>query len=429
MADEILMVEPFYGGSHRQLIDLLHSHFTESVKVTMTAKKWHWRARTSALHLSQEIPYSSNYRVLFASSVLNLAELVALRPDLSGLRKILYFHENQLVYPVQKKMQRDFQYPYNQILSCLVADKVVFNSQFNMDSFLSSINKTLKTIPDYRPKGLPEKIRPKCQVLYFPLDLPPREKFIHTHQNKPTFTSIDESRKEEEENSSCNPDVKTRTCLGDKFEDCGSKDVKCDMPVHSIEDGNPSDERSCPPDAKRRKTGPLHIVWAHRWEHDKDPETFFNALFQLQEAGLNFRVSVMGEQFTDNPEIFSVAKERLASHIVAWGYQEKKEDFYRILSEADVAVSTALHEFYGVSMLEAVYFGCYPLCPNRLVYPEIFPKTYLFNTPAQLLKKLKRMCTVPDETRRHSIQVPMDRYLWQNCAEDFYALFKVNQRQ
>lgn len=56
-------------------------------------------------------------RVLFCSSVLNLCELVALRPDLAPLKKVLYFHENQLAYPVQKDQERDFQYGYNQILS------------------------------------------------------------------------------------------------------------------------------------------------------------------------------------------------------------------------------------------------------------------------------------------------------------------------
>jgi len=49
--------------------------------------------------------------------VLNLAELAALRPDLGKLKKVLYFHENQLAYPVQKCQERDFQYGYNQILS------------------------------------------------------------------------------------------------------------------------------------------------------------------------------------------------------------------------------------------------------------------------------------------------------------------------
>jgi hypothetical protein len=49
--------------------------------------------------------------------VLNLSELVALRPDLATLKKVLYFHENQLVYPVRKSQDRDFQYGYNQVLS------------------------------------------------------------------------------------------------------------------------------------------------------------------------------------------------------------------------------------------------------------------------------------------------------------------------
>lgn len=46
-----------------------------------------------------------------------MCELVALRPDLACLKKVLYFHENQLVYPVRKDQERDFQYGYNQVLS------------------------------------------------------------------------------------------------------------------------------------------------------------------------------------------------------------------------------------------------------------------------------------------------------------------------
>lgn len=67
----IVLLEAFYGGSHRQLLDYLEmilieqqqqqrrNHGNDDLvtvqKICMSDKKWHWRMRTSALHFSQEI--------------------------------------------------------------------------------------------------------------------------------------------------------------------------------------------------------------------------------------------------------------------------------------------------------------------------------------------------------------------------------------
>lgn len=58
----------------------------------------------------------------------------------------------------------------------LSADKILFNSKFNQESFLSSIKSFFKVQPDFRPKDLREQIELKCKVLYFPMDFQKIEK-------------------------------------------------------------------------------------------------------------------------------------------------------------------------------------------------------------------------------------------------------------
>ncbi|MGE4286398.1 MAG: DUF3524 domain-containing protein, partial [Phycisphaerae bacterium] len=115
------------------------------------------------------------------------------------------------------------------------------------------------------------------------------------------------------------------------------------------------------------------ICWAARWEHDKNPEDFFRAVGMLLNKGLKFKISVLGQGFANSPPVFAVAKERYAGIIERWGFQPSREAYLEALEESDIFVSTAIHEFFGISALEAAACGCAVLLPNRLAYPETFP--------------------------------------------------------
>ncbi|MCL4206543.1 MAG: glycosyltransferase [Pirellulaceae bacterium] len=143
--------------------------------------------------------------------------------------------------------------------------------------------------------------------------------------------------------------------------------------------------------AARPAGGPLRIVWVSRWEHDKAPETFFHGLFQLADRGCDFRVSVLGERFDRMPEIFGQARRSLSDRIDHWGFLPNRADYQAALAQADVVVSTARHEFFGIGVLEAVAAGCFPLVPRRLAYPEVLGDHAEFfhdDTPAGLVDRL-----------------------------------------
>ncbi|TKJ32517.1 MAG: glycosyl transferase family 1 [Planctomycetes bacterium B3_Pla] len=299
----ILALEPYYDGSHKAFIDGLSKVSRHDwMLLTLPAHKWKWRMRHSAITFAAQTAelekVNSSWDLLFCSDMLNLAEFAALAPvGIARLPKVIYFHENQLTYPVRVENERDYQFAMTNLTSALAADAVWFNSQFHIDSFLDALAKFLKSMPDHQPLETVGKIQAKSSVY------PPGIGDFSTRQ--------------------------------------------------------------------ARKPGTMRILWAARWEHDKNPEDFFEAIGILRARNVPFRISVIGQSFRDRPAVFEKARHDFQDHIDLWGYQRSREDYEHALCEADVVVSTANHEFFGIGVLEAVAAGAYPFVPNRLSYPEI----------------------------------------------------------
>ena len=118
------------------------------------------------------------------------------------------------------------------------------------------------------------------------------------------------------------------------------------------------------------------ILWNHRWEFDKNPEEFYKALFVLAERGLEFQVAVLGECFSQQPRAFTVAKDILGNRIVQFGFAENWQDYAAWLWHADILPVTSHQDFFGASIVEAIYCGCLPLLPKRLAYPDLIPQKF-----------------------------------------------------
>ena len=176
-------------------------------------------------------------------------------------------------------------------------------------------------------------------------------------------------------------------------------------------------------------SSPPLILWNQRWEYDKNPEAFFKALYQLDARGVDFWVAICGENFSRQPQVFDEAAERLKSKVVHFGFAER-EKYTSLLHEADIVVSTAVHEFFGISIVEAVAHGAYPILPNRLSYPELFPKRFrakvLYESEEALIELLENALIRIEETRQvgREMMISAEIYHWPNVAPRYDTLLE-----
>jgi len=148
------------------------------------------------------------------------------------------------------------------------------------------------------------------------------------------------------------------------------------QPNHLVTTIYPKSEVQYPPveltNLDRNPSSDLPLIcWAARWEFDKNPQLFFDAIRILQGQGRGFRISVIGESFDHSPPVFAQARKEFTDIIHRWGFQPSRNDYWKSLSESDFFVSTAIHEFFGITAVEAIGCGCFPVLPQSLAYPEV----------------------------------------------------------
>ena len=352
----ILVLEPYDGGSHARFLDGLATHLPAMRfhRLGLPARGWKWRMRWAALDLARrsEELFAAGIRfdAVLASTFLNLAEFRALAPaEIAALPAVVYFHENQLTYPNQINDPRDLHFGITNVISGLAARRLVFNTQYNRDSFLDAIPDLIRKAPDMDLSGIRDTLLNRSRVMPVPIDMPST----------------------------------TAAPLRDE---------------------------------------PPTVLWNHRWEHDKNPDEFFETLFSMADDGLSFRVAVAGQEFRHRPPIFDVARERLRDRIVQWGRMESRDDYLQLLGQSAICVSTALHEFQGLSVLEAAAAGCKLVLPDRLSYPELFPDLPRYRNQPELRTMLEE-CLREPSTGEASLVARAAEFSWDRWAGAYESFF------
>jgi|TARA_B110000014_G_scaffold257477_1_gene242119 glycosyltransferase involved in cell wall biosynthesis len=145
-------------------------------------------------------------------------------------------------------------------------------------------------------------------------------------------------------------------------------------------------------------TGPIKIMWNHRWSYDKGPGEFAHAVSVLAGEGHDFSVYALGEVERSGQQAYERLLNQLSDRVVLRGYQQ--EDAYlHALCRSDLVVSSAQHDFFGLAVAEAIAAGARPLLPERLAYPEIVPETLqpTLLYKVGLLEALRSVLTTPRE--------------------------------
>jgi glycosyltransferase involved in cell wall biosynthesis len=360
----LLIIEPFFVGSHALWADGYAAHSRHDIQILkLSGNHWKWRMHGGAVTLSRRfLDGPTDPDLIIATDMLDLTTFLSItRRRTARIPTVVYYHENQLTYPWSPKdrdlkRDRDRHYGFINFASALAADCVFFNSDYHRTSFLDALPRFLAQFPDHQELGQVDEITAKSRVLPLGLDL----------------RWFDEMRS-------------------------GWQDA------HRGES----------------KKKPL-ILWNHRWEYDKNPEEFFDALTGLADRGRSFDVVLLGEVFDVRPDAFLKGAADLAGRIIHSGYVEARTDYAKWLWRADILPVTSHHDFFGGSVIEAVYCGCFPLLPRRLAYPELIPDELhplcFYDGVEELVQKLDASMVKLDDLPVGPFREAASRYDWRVMA-------------
>ncbi|MBN1542148.1 DUF3524 domain-containing protein [candidate division KSB1 bacterium] len=364
----ILILEPYLSGSHAAWAEEYARASSHRVEIlSLSGNFWKWRMHGGAVTLASEFIRSGlQPDLLLATDMLDLTVFLALtRSRTARIPAVIYFHENQIGYPWSPK-DRD-----------VVHRRDHHYGFINYSSALAA-DRVLFNSAYHRDSFLDE--------------LPRFLKHFPDHRGLENVEAL-----------------RAKSAVLPIGVDLRRLDS-------ALQEGPKAGDRV-----------PL-VLWNHRWEYDKNPDDFFRALDVLDERGVDFRVAILGSSCQQPVPVFDAAREKLAEKVVHFGHVKEFDDYARWLFRADILPVTSVQDFFGISVVQALYCGCYPLLPNRLVYPERVPAAdhpeVFYSDFDDLVEKLAVAIQSIETLRQQNFRHCVARFDWGHMASAYDAVME-----
>ncbi|MDX1614290.1 MAG: DUF3524 domain-containing protein [Candidatus Promineifilaceae bacterium] len=373
--ESVWIVSPYHGGSHAAWANGLARHSGFAMEAfTLPARFWKWRMHGGAVTLAREaLRRGSAPNLIVATDMLDLTTFLSLtRRHYANAATLLYMHENQLTYPLP----------------------------LNGD-----------TGPMRRQRG--ERDLHYAFINYASMLAADHIVFNSDYHRQTMIKALSRFLRRFPEHR----ELQTVGQIADR-----SSVLPVGVDWQQLQESKHND---APNDTD--ELAPL-ILWNQRWEYDKNPGEFFAALDRLAEQGHEFRVAVCGQNFRRQPSEFTEAIERLGQRVIHVGFADQTT-YHRLLWESEITISTAIHEFFGVSIVEAIACATLPVLPRRLSYPELIPNwaddLCLYDNQSGLLARLKYALENRDDARAKArrLAATVRRFAWQRVAPAYDAVF------
>lgn len=148
------------------------------------------------------------------------------------------------------------------------------------------------------------------------------------------------------------------------------------------------------------------VLWNHRWSQDKRPDLFIQLCQELIDEGFNFKINFIGDHLKNASGQILEFFNSYNSYIEHKGYLKSRNEYLSVLQNSDILPVVSEHDFFGISVLEAVISGATPLLPENMVYSEHFAEasSFFYKNYSDLKSKLKIYLTAKEPLAQPSLE-------------------------